>query len=100
MAKIRVTVVKRTFNQELADEYCGPGASICDSFSDGQEYVIDGLSQPAGFCAWAWNDIHKAVLALNSGGSFSPWMKADNTLIACCSDGIRPVIFRIERLEA
>ena len=26
-------------------------------------------------------------------------MKEENTMIACCSDGTRPVIFKIERLD-
>lgn len=99
MAKIKITVVKRTFNRELADRYCGSNASICDGFEDGQEFILDGLAQPSGFCGWAWNDIHKTVLALNSGGGFEPWMKSDKNLIACCTDGIRPVIFDIERIE-
>ncbi|MFA6363123.1 TIGR04076 family protein [Methanoregula sp.] len=27
------------------------------------------------------------------------WMKDERTMIACCSDGIRPVVFRIERID-
>ena len=27
------------------------------------------------------------------------WMKDENTMIACCSDGTRPVIFKIERID-
>ena len=27
------------------------------------------------------------------------WMKEENTMIACCSDGTRPVIFKIERID-
>lgn len=27
------------------------------------------------------------------------WMKEENTMIACCSDGTRPVIFKIERVD-
>ena len=35
---------------------------------------------------------------------FSPsfmkgWMERENEMIACCSDGTRPVIFRIERIN-
>ncbi len=25
------------------------------------------------------------------------WMKRENEMIACCSDGMRPIIFKIER---
>lgn len=27
------------------------------------------------------------------------WMKDERVMIACCSDGTRPVIFKIERLD-
>ena len=27
------------------------------------------------------------------------WMKEENTMIACCSDGTRPVIVKLERLD-
>lgn len=27
------------------------------------------------------------------------WMKEENTMITCCSDGTRPVIFKIERID-
>lgn len=27
------------------------------------------------------------------------WMKRENEMIACCSDGMRPIIFKIERID-
>jgi len=51
---------------------------------------------PAGFCTWAWHDIYPAVTSLRFGGNF-PWMKKEGMVISCCSDGARPVFFRIER---
>ncbi len=27
------------------------------------------------------------------------WMKEENTMIACCSDGTGPVIFKIEQID-
>jgi uncharacterized repeat protein (TIGR04076 family) len=99
MAKVKITVLKRMFNQDLADEYCQPNTALCDVFSDGQEFVVESFNQPDGFCAWAWNDIQKELMGLLKGGGFAPWMKADNNIIACCTDGIRPVVFNLERLE-
>ena len=95
----KVTVLKTMYNEDLAKEYCGPGAGVCTAHQEGQVFEFEGLNQPKGFCPWAWNDIHKVLLTLNSGGSFKPWMKADNTIIVCCSDGIRPVVFRVERVD-
>ena len=97
MAKMKITVVKKIFHEDLAAEYCGKETSICTSFEEGQEFVFEGLGQPENFCGFAWNDLHKVVLALSSGGGFSPFMKEDNTLISCCTDGIRPVVFKVER---
>jgi uncharacterized repeat protein (TIGR04076 family) len=33
-------------------------------------------------------------------GNFSTWMKDENMFISCCTDGIKPVVFKIERSEA
>ena len=85
--------------KELADKYCGSQTSACTAFEEGQEFVLDDLNQPPDFCSWAWTDITKVLLTLNKEGNFKPWMKADNNIIACCTDGIRPVIFNIERVE-
>lgn len=27
------------------------------------------------------------------------WMRHENEMIACCNDGTRPVIFKIERID-
>lgn len=27
------------------------------------------------------------------------WMKDERVMIACCSDGTRPVVFKIERID-
>ncbi len=99
MAKLKITVLKKMFDQQLADAHCGPGAAVCPRFEEGQEFVVEGLDQPEGFCGWAWDDIHKVLLTLRSGGDFRPWMRAESNVIACCTDGIRPVVFNIERIE-
>ena len=39
------------------------------------------------------------LLTLRQKGSFSPWKKKDNNIIASCTDGIRPVVFNVERIE-
>jgi len=104
MSRCKITVIKRTVNPELADEYCTGRVSPCECFSEGQEFVC-GLEKPAGFCDWAWRDIHPMIAVLLAGGDFSHgefegWMKDAGTMIACCTDGIRPVIFRIERIDS
>lgn len=49
------------------------------------------------FCAWAYHEIHPALLTLKYGGRF-PW-EEDNVAVACCSDSKNPVVFRIELIE-
>ena len=36
---------------------------------------------------------------LQGGSIMKGWMAKENEMIACCSDGTRPVIFKIERLD-
>jgi uncharacterized repeat protein (TIGR04076 family) len=101
---IKITVVKKTLNSDLAEEYLVNKAGTCEAFSEGQQFFVDGnFRKPEGFCDWAWTDIHKTVTALYTGGNFSTgmfegWMKNPNSMIACCTDGIRPVIFKVERV--
>ena len=67
--------------------------------TDTGRFIVESLDKPDGFCGWAWDDIHKYFLTLRCGGSFQPWMKAEDNIIACCTDGIRPVVFNLERIE-
>lgn len=103
MARCKITVLKKTINSELAEEYCAGKVAACDCFTVGQEFVC-GLAKPEGFCDWAWRDIHPMVAVLLAGGNFSSdlfagWMKDSRTMVGCCTDGIRPVIFRIEQID-
>ena len=52
------------------------------------------------FCSEAWDAISRYIYAGLQGGSIMKgWMKEENTMITCCSDGTRPVIFKIERID-
>ncbi len=105
MPKCKITVLKRTINQDLIDEYVedayrdiGP----CESFRDGQEFVIESeealSAVPEGFCAWAWADIRKDILAVATGANM-PGFRRRGTAVTGCSDWFRPVIFKVERME-
>ena len=52
------------------------------------------------FCPWAWIDVYRSVSALSAGATFTPWQKRDGVSVVCCTDGIRPVTFLLEALEA
>ncbi len=100
MAKMKITVLKRISNQDLADKYCEPSAALpCPNFADGQEFILEAGKCPENFCDWAWNDIQKSYLAISKGGSFPGWMKDPDTIIVCCTDGIRPVVFEVKRIS-
>ena len=102
MSKCKITVVRRTLNQDLIDEYLSDtreNFGRCQAYKDGQEFVIESFPlKPEGFCDWAWADIHRDVVAVMFGGSY-PWIKPSGTAITCCTDGLRPVIFKVERIE-
>ena len=95
----KITVLKKMGNPELAEQHCVKGASVCPCplFQEGQEFVTKGLSQPEGFCSWAWDDLFKYVTLLFCKGSLGDYMKREDTIVACCTDGIRPVVFKLER---
>jgi len=104
-SRVKITVLKRVdpsviFDGEVPNR---PGTEekygICTVYEDGQEFVIglDGL-MPEGFCGWAWRDIYKDLSVLRFGGNFDPWVEK-GVAITCCTDGIRPVSFKMERLE-
>ena len=94
-AKVKITVMKRLLHKELLEEYCESIWEPCERLKEGQEFVSEGVNMPAGFCSWAWTDIQKYVMTLARGGNFrgvKPGM-----FITCCTDGFRPVIFKLER---
>jgi uncharacterized repeat protein (TIGR04076 family) len=98
----KITVLKTLYHEDLADEYRredvhkGP----CPFFKVGDEFIVNYLAeQPKGFkCDWAWHDIHKIIMVLMTNGNFGTWMKNENNFITCCTDGIKPVVFKVERL--
>ena len=100
--KTKITVVKKFVAEELIGEFVdgeakGKGFGLCDVYELGQEYILEKPNMPEGFCAWAWADIHRDVIAMMSGASF-PWIGKEGVSIACCTDGLRPVVFKIERI--
>ena len=91
-------------NRDLLDEYLSEeyqDLGPCERFSEGQEFVLEGYGEmatvPEGFCAWAWADIRKDIWALAMGANI-PGMRQPGTVISGCTNWLRPVIFKIERL--
>ena len=66
---------------------------------EGTEWIVEkNMAMPNGFCGWAWRDLYKDLAVLANGGDFDPWVNKGEMYTAC-TDGIRPVSFRLERLE-
>lgn len=101
LPKCKITVLKRSFNKDLIDEYLSTREEFkqCDLFHEGQEFILKSpFKPPENFCPWAWADIRNDIMTLISGGNFF-WVKQKGTTISGCTDWFRPVIFKIERIE-
>lgn len=100
--KCKITVLRKMFNQDIAEKFCQGKVTPCPVFREGQEFIYDHSgdgNKPANFCEHAWNDIYTTVMTLAQNGTFRGWMKEDGVNIACCTDGTRPVVFKIERIS-
>ena len=95
---VKISVIKNVQLEDIIKEY-GEGVEVvCPKAQVGQEWIVkDSPDKPEGFCSWAWADLHKDIIALLTGGNY-PFMKKPGTAIACCTDGMRPVIFKLERV--
>ncbi len=125
--KVVVTVIDKKLYPELQEQYCiDPEAGPCPVYNVGDTFVFErygikddfwhiGLNtlkktdgEAAGVaggtvfphCSEAWDAIARYIYAASQGGSvMRQWMRDERQMIACCSDGTRPVIFRIERVD-
>ena len=103
-SKVKITVLKRVDPSVIFDGKVPnvPGTdrkySICTAFQEGQEFIVENGERPDGFCSWAWRDVYKDMSVLRFGGDFDPWVEK-GVAITCCTDGIRPVSFKMERIE-
>ncbi|MFQ6054023.1 MAG: TIGR04076 family protein [Candidatus Bathyarchaeia archaeon] len=99
-SRLKITVLKRLRPEEVFEEppVRGGTKSVCTRFEDGQVFYVEEDGQkPDGFCTWAWDDIYKAVQTLRFHGNFH-WFDEPGVSVNCCTDGLRPVIFKIERV--
>jgi uncharacterized repeat protein (TIGR04076 family) len=96
MVKVEITVVRKCFFAELAEEYLTDGreAGPCPLLNEGDTFVYEGgAMMPEGFCPWAWIDVYRAVSTLSSEPTGNHWYRYPDRRVACCTDGVRPVVF-------
>lgn len=103
--KCRITVLKRECYKDLQAEYLAdPKSGPCPYFHEGQEIMVDSDNffhmLDGKFCSEAWDCISRYVYAALQGGSIMRgWTNDEKTMITCCNDGTRPVIFKLERVD-
>ena len=127
MIKTKVTVIDKKLYPELQQQYSADShKGACPCYNVGDEYIFSsdekhddvwrlGLNTlvkttadpdfVAGgpkipHCTELWDAVSRYIFAsVKDRSSLRCWMKDKNALIVCCSDGTRPVIFKIERME-
>jgi uncharacterized repeat protein (TIGR04076 family) len=100
--QIKITVLKRFEPTEVFNPIpvtiIGETPGPCPYFKVGEIIKVAGnLEMPEGFCSVAWHIIFPTIRLLAFGGNF-PWFKEKGIAINSCIDGLRPVIFIIERV--
>ncbi|MFX0074310.1 MAG: TIGR04076 family protein [Candidatus Hermodarchaeota archaeon] len=101
MKRIKVTVVKKfnpkdVFGHEITF-HRGEIVPTCYVFEEGEEFIIENLQKPEKFCGWGWKTVVKDLEILASGDDVS-WTEP-GVIYTCCTDGARPVCFKLERIN-
>lgn len=125
--RVKVTVIDKKLYPELQREYCAdPGAGACPCYNVGDTFIFRRDGERDDFWRMGldtlvhtqadpdtvaggpkmphrselWDAVSRYIYAgLQDGSLMRGWMREENTMIACCSDGTRPVIFKIERID-
>lgn len=125
--KVKLTVIDKKLYPELQAQYCAdPNSGVCPVYHIGDEFIFErygtaddfwhmgfntlkqtanAAEQTAGgssfpHCSEAWDAVSRYIYTGLQGGSIMHgWMNDERIMIACCSDGTRPVIFKIERMD-
>ena len=103
MTKVKITVIQV---QDPKDVWGGDvpvpisnSFGPCERHHVGQEFIVEeDHKMPEGFCHWSWYGIQNAVRMLLFGGDY-PWSIQKGSAVVCCNDGLRPVIYKLERVD-
>ena len=102
MKNVKITVLRKTLQQDLAAEYGAEGLSPCPMLREGQVFYAD-YAKPDGLCDEAWKAIYQYVFALAHGTNelfyYGDWIRKPGVAICACNDGLRPVIFKLEATD-
>ena len=98
MKKCRITVIRTALFEDLRDEYFTPDFGLCPAMKEGDVFATGGMfgnSKPEGFCEYAWQAVQNIACTLAGGGK----VFGEDYNIACCNDGVRPVIMKLESID-
>ena len=100
MKKVRITVVRKVWHEDLSAKYENPIEHACD-VEEGQIFIADGWQRPEGLCLSAWETMSPFVMALANGAEnfYDGWMKNKKSAMISCNDGFRPVSFLLETMD-
>ena len=98
---LEITVLKLFDTKEVFKDppikakYSGP----CPVFKEGQVFQVDEYCcRPKEFCTWAWEAMFAMIMTLRFGGDlWGEYYEEPGVVVTCCPDGLRPVIFKLER---
>ena len=107
--KCKLTVIDKKLYPDLQEKYISdPNAGACPFYHVGDEFIFERYGHADDFwtmgrgkqCSEAWDCISRYIYAALQGGAIMHgWTNDDRIMIACCNDGTRPVIFKIERID-
>ena len=100
MLKFKITVVKKFSPEDVfGHEFLLPsGKKVvkCD-LEEGKEFVSIDCVMPDDFCTSAWAVIYPTIKMFRFGGSYPAFKPG--TAYVTCPDGIRPVSFKVEKID-
>ncbi|MBQ1355672.1 MAG: TIGR04076 family protein [Solobacterium sp.] len=107
MPKVKVTVIDKKCYADLQEKYlANPQSGPCPVYEIGDEFFFGPDDLPyfrcgnGTQCAEAWDCISRYIYTgLQGGAIMRGWTNDEKMMIACCNDGTRPVIFKIERID-
>lgn len=105
----RITVLETKVFPEYQKRWlANPKSGPCPFFKAGDTFLLRRTPEQDDFyhlmnrkfCGEAWDAVSRCVYtALQGGSPMHGWTNDDRVMIACCNDGTRPVIFKIERID-
>jgi uncharacterized repeat protein (TIGR04076 family) len=97
---VKITVLRRFHPSEVFKTAPAKSKTTfgkCEMLEDGQEFTVENMSIPKGFCNTAWLSIYNNVRLLSFGFDL-PWFEEKGVAVNSCTDGFRPVVFKLERI--